>query len=143
VFLGSTHVLALVAVAAATVRALFAESGEWVSDLSQTTFLSLTALALPLAAGLWVRLSVQARANANSDAEVFSEPDARVAEPPQGTVDEPLPEPVLTPVEPQNLRQDSLSGHARPTPTNLVTAAVFVAALVTTTMLTVVSSRRR
>lgn len=126
VFLGSTHVLALVAVAAATARALFPESGEWVAALAQATFLSLTALALPLAAGLWVRLSVHARAKKNTDADMEMAAPFADQQPPQlGRI----------PTEPQKLAQVAPSAFALPATNNVATTVVIAAALVTATVL--------
>lgn len=59
VFLGSTHVLALVAVAASAAREWMpCDSGNWMQALTQTTYFSLTALALPISAGIWTRLVI-------------------------------------------------------------------------------------
>lgn len=141
VFLGSTHVLALVAVAAATVRALFPTSGAWVDALAQTTFLSLTALALPLAAGLWVRLSVQARAVRETETDALEDgeaPGGRVAIPVRAIAPE---EPTQLP-ELQNLRQDSFAAVTVPA-TSTVTAAVVVAVTVIMTSVLAVAARRR
>lgn len=144
IFLGSTHVLALVAIVAAAVRALFAESGEWVAALTQTTYLSLTALALPLAAGLWVRLSVHARAKANTELathpEVHTEVEmASLSEASHTNAHEHWPRPVETSATPQILKHGLPSG---PSTTNVLTAAA-VAALVTLTVLSVNLGRRR
>jgi hypothetical protein len=119
VFLGSTHVLALVAVAAAAVRALFPDSGEWVDALAQTTFLSLTALALPLVAGLWVRLSVHAHAEKR-----LPETDAVQALNPSEK--DQCPEVVERSTEVQDLRHDASLANAAPAVGSAMAAGVIV-----------------
>jgi len=59
VFLGSVHVLVLVASASTAANYLAPEDtlSDWQDALIQTTQLSLTVLALPLVAGVWVRLA--------------------------------------------------------------------------------------
>lgn len=144
VFLGSTHVLALVAVGAATVRASFPGSGEWVAALAQTTFLSLTALALPLAAGLWVRLSIHARAkkNVRSCTEIAA-PGVDVARVFHPIAVEQRPELGEKSSGAQILRQDSLSVSAAPATVNVATAVVVAVALATTTAFAFAAHRRR
>lgn len=78
VFLGSTHVLALVAVAASAAREWMPDdSGSWMQALTQTTYFSLTALALPLSAGIWTRLAIHRSA----------EPAPRAPTPPTAPTD--------------------------------------------------------
>lgn len=135
VFLGSTHVLALVAVAAAAVRALFPTSGEWVDALAQTTFLSLTALALPLAAGLWVRLSVHA--HAEKECSMTDTADERTPAESDQVLDA-----ADSVTELQVLRQDFPPTNATPVAGNVMPAVVVASALVVTTMLAVLTRRR-
>ncbi|MBQ3358475.1 MAG: hypothetical protein IJG47_06185 [Microbacterium sp.] len=141
VFLGSTHALAFVAVAAATVRALLPESGEWVAALAQTTFLSLTALALPLAAGLWVRLSVHAHVLANFHMDEDASP-AEDTEPLQLVSKETPPHSIVAAAEPQISRQDLPAAPAPPAPNN-VAAAISVTAALVATILLMLTARRR